>query len=103
MSGFGPAGCTPYFEVYQVKGVENDLLFSNKNDKEQVRFYYKNEGVIELEVTEKHLLYGNLLIQFKSVGSLSNSKLMRISFNTAFIGASNKLECTRWNISPEDL
>ena len=34
---------------------------------------------------------------------MSNSKLMRISFNTAFIGASNKLECTRWNISPEDL
>jgi hypothetical protein len=79
------------------------LLFTNKNDKDQVRFYYKTEGIIELEIKEKHLLYGNLLVQFKSAGSMSTSNLLRITFNTAFISNNNKLECTRWNISPENL
>lgn len=62
MSGFGPSGCTPYYEVYQVMGVENNFLFSNKKDTEQVRFYYKNEGIIELDVHEKIPLTGNLLV-----------------------------------------
>ena len=49
------------------------------------------------------LLFGNLLVKFKNVGSMSNSNLFRITFNTAFIGPSNRLEYGRWNISPEDL
>jgi len=99
------AGCKPFYEIYQVIGVENVLLFDNKNQKDQVKFYYITERVIELEIISDMpvLLYGNLLVKFKNMGTMSNQNLFRITFNTAFIGPSNRLEYGRWNISPENL
>ena len=48
-------------------------------------------------------LFGNIMINFKTVGAIRNSDLFRFTFNTAFIPKSNILIGTRWQISPEKL
>ena len=30
----GSSGCTPFFEIYQVRGLQNELIYDNKEDKE---------------------------------------------------------------------
>ena len=46
MQSYGKAGCTLFFEVYQVKGLVNELIYDNKEEPDQVKFYPKSEGVI---------------------------------------------------------
>lgn len=101
-SNFGNPGCKPYFEIYKVLGVENQLIYSNKDNKDQVKFYSKKNGCIELEI-DNLALFGNILIQFKTMGSLSNSNLFRTTFNTAFIGRNNSIEVNHKCVSPESL
>jgi|DEB0MinimDraft_12_1074336.scaffolds.fasta_scaffold43206_1 hypothetical protein len=59
--------------------------------------------MIELEIDPPIMLYGDIMVQFKSVGSINQSNLFRITFNTAFVESENKLKLSRWNISPENL
>lgn len=99
---FGNIGCKPYFEIYRVLGVHNELIYSNKDNKDQVRFYSRDDGFIQLDL-DNLPLFGNILVQFKTVGSISNSNLFRTTFNTAFIGRNNLFEVNRRCISPEDL
>ena len=48
-------------------------------------------------------LKGNIKIDFRSCGGLGSDKeVLRITFNTAFIGTSNRLFLTRTEISPEN-
>jgi hypothetical protein len=67
-----------------------------------VKFYGKNKGLIDLDINNLPL-YGNILIQFKTVGSISNSNMFRTTFNTAFIGKNNFYEVNHQCISPESL
>jgi phosphatidylinositol-3,4,5-trisphosphate 3-phosphatase/dual-specificity protein phosphatase PTEN len=99
---FGNIGCKPYFEIYRVLGVHNELIYSNKDNKDQVRFYSRDDGFIQLDL-DNLPLFGNILVQFKTVGSISNSNLFRTTFNTAFIGRNNLFEVNRRCISPENL
>ena len=46
-------------------------------------------------------LFGNIMIKFNSMGTLSNTDLFRATFNTAFINSSNILKLNRYEISPE--
>ena len=103
INGFGAPGCTPFFEIYQVHGLINELVYDNKDDKNQVKFYYKTDEVIDLVLNAKIHLYGNIMIQFKNKGRTSNSDLFRITFNTAFIDYTNCMICSRWQLSPENL
>jgi hypothetical protein len=98
---FGTAGCKPYMEIFQVKGIHNDLLYSNRTNTSQFRFYYKSEGEIVLEVPGNLKLYGNIMIQFKNASFSGTSYLFRLTFNTSFINKENILSCDRWQISPE--
>jgi len=34
VSSLGSSGCTPFFEIYQVRGLLNELIYDNKEDKE---------------------------------------------------------------------
>ena len=68
-----------------------------------MRKYRTNEGKIMLPIKTVLPLFGNIMINFKTVGSMKNSDLFRFSFNTAFIQKSNVIVGTRWQISPEKL
>ena len=68
-----------------------------------MKFYYKTDEVIDLVLNAKIHLYGNIMVQFKNKGSIGNSDLFRITFNTAFIDYTNFINCSRWHISPENL
>ena len=70
---------------------------------EQVRFYYKDEGVIELKLPGKLRIYGNIMVKFSYSSSFSFTpqELFRVTFNTAFISTENVLEVDRCSISPE--
>lgn len=51
-------------------------------------------------------MFGNILIVFSDTQRTWTAKateLFRVSFNTAFIGDSNRLELKRQHISPEDV
>ena len=96
-------GCKPYFTVFLTDGLKNYLKYDNKNEKDQVRYYTKEERVIELPVNSQLPLFGNIMIKFNAVGTLSNSDLFRVTFNTAFISSTNKLRLNRYEISPEKL
>ena len=102
MQSYGKAGCTLFFEVYQVKGLVNELLYDNKEEPDQVKFYPKSEGVIQLVLKTKLHLYGNILMIFKHSGSTMNSEIFRLSFNTGFIPSRNMIHCNREMVSPED-
>ncbi len=92
---YGAIGCRPYFEIFKVKGVLNEFVYSNKDDKDQVKFYESSLGMIKLKLKQPLHLHGNILIQFKQIGTLMTSNLFRITFNTAFIDKKNKLLCDR--------
>lgn len=68
-----------------------------------MKFYYAQEGIIDLVIRDDVPLVGNILIQFKAIGKLTTSNLFRISFNTAFIDRSNKIVVDKTLISPESL
>lgn len=103
MMGMGrTVGCCPFLEIYQVKGLENDLIYDNKDDK-QVKFFARENGQLEIKLNQKLHLYGNILIKFKHSGSTGNYDMFRVSFNTGFIPALNEIICNRLMISPEDL
>lgn len=69
-----------------------------------MRFYNKDEGVIELKLPGKLRIYGNIMVRFLHSRSfaLSPSELFRVTFNTAFISTENVLEVDRCSISPEN-
>lgn len=48
-------------------------------------------------------LCGSILVSFKYGGYITNSEFFRVSFHTAFIGPSNKIECKLYQISPENI
>ena len=96
-------GCKPYFIVNKVNGVDNQFKFDNLNEPEQVRFYKREEGGIDLEINTKIPICGSILIVFKHKGKMGESSMFRVSFHTAFIGYSNTLVCNRNQISPEDV
>jgi len=99
----GTPGCKPYMEIYQVKGLFNELIYSNRNNPMQFRFYYKAEGSINIEIPGNLKLYGNIMIKFMNASYAGTSSLFRTTFNTAFIKKDNILTCDRWQISPEAL
>ena len=80
------------------------LIYTNKDDENQVRFYYENE-VIDLVLPGKLRLYGNIMIKFyfSSSFAFTPQELFRITFNTAFVPVDNRIEVDRFMISPEDL
>jgi hypothetical protein len=82
-------------------GLEHKKIFENLDIEQQVRFYGEDEGKIELMLPGKLQLHGNILIKFKYHGTFNTPEMFRISFNTAFIGTSNILDLSRWEISPE--
>ena len=97
------SGSKLYYEIFRVgEHFRHDLLYTNKDKKDQVRFRYCEEGMINFEI-ENLELYGNIMIQFKSIGQLSTTNLFRITFNTAFLNIENKVQIKRLNISPESL
>jgi hypothetical protein len=98
----GSAGCKPFFELYNVKGVENELIYTNKGDSEEVKWYSSkaskndNSGVITFKFKKPLAIYGNILIKFKHIGSLTVvSNICRLTFNTAFVPYTNKLNFDR--------
>ena len=99
----GSAGCLPYFQVLHWNGMETTLLYENRKNLKQCRFYSRLEGKIDLKIKDKILLVGSIMIMVKNKGTLSNYELFRVTFNTAFIGSDNKLVCHRKMISPENL
>ena len=49
MNGMGrAAGCYLFFEVYRVKGLQNDLIYDNKIDPNQYKFYPVESAYIDL-------------------------------------------------------
>jgi len=97
------SGSSLFFEVYRLgDNFKQDLLYSNREKKEEVRFRYADEGIITYNI-ENLELYGNIIIQFKTIGKLTTSNLFRITFNTAFLNVENKVQIKRLNISPESL
>ena len=62
MQSMGVAGCTPFYEIYFVRGLQNDLIYSNKDDTEQVKFYYKTDNYIDLKLKDDVHLFGNLMV-----------------------------------------
>ena len=59
----GTPGCKPYFQIYQVKGIYNELLYDNRTVmRQQLRFYFKAEGSIDLEIPGNVKLAGNIMI-----------------------------------------
>jgi len=93
----------PFFTVFLTDGLKNYLKYDNKNEKDQVRYYSKEERVIELPVNSQLTLFGNIMIKFNALGTISNSDLFRVTFNTAFIPSTNVLKLNRYEISPEKL
>jgi len=83
--------------------METTLLYENKKNLDQCRFYWKDEIKIDFTIQEKLVLVGSIMISIKNRGTLNNYELFRVTFNTAFIGKSNKLVCHRKMISPENL
>lgn len=79
-------------------------MYTNKNDKDQVKNYKRGkdeEVVFDVDATVQ--VKGNIKIDFRSFGGLGSDKeVFRITFNTAFIGESNRLFLTRTEISPEN-
>ena len=86
----------PFFEVYSVNGLTETKLYDNLNETNQVRFYFKQEGMIKLVLPQKLRIYGNIMIKFKYTTTFSNSDLFRVTFNTAFIGSDNELNLDRF-------
>lgn len=66
-----------------------------------MRFYGQDENKIELKLPGKLQVHGNIMIKFKYHATLMTQDLFRITFNTAFIGTSNMVKLSRWEISPE--
>ena len=97
-------GCKPFFSVYKVNGLINELKFDNQNQPDQVRHYNNSqEEEIDIEIKTMVPLCGSMLVVFKHRGMMGDSNLFRVSFHTGFIGNSNTLTCTRKQISPEDV
>ena len=96
-------GCRPYFTVFLTDGLQNYLKYDNKNEKKQVKYYTKEDKFIELSVNKNLNLFGNIMIKFNNMGTLSNSDLFRVTFNTAFIPQNNILKLHRYEISPEKM
>ena len=47
-------GCNkPFFEIYQVLGLEHKKIYSNLEEENQVRFYGEDEDKIELRLPGK--------------------------------------------------
>lgn len=97
-------GCNkPFYEIYHVNGLQETKMYDNRNDEDQCRFYFKQEGCIKLRLPKKIRLYGNIMIKFKYATTFSTADLFRVTFNTAFIGMDNELKINRNQISPESL
>lgn len=56
------AGSKIFFEIYRVgENFTHDLLYTNKENKDQVRFRYCEEGIVDFKVDNLEL-YGNIMI-----------------------------------------
>ena len=78
-------------------------IFDNIGDLDQVRFYSKNEGLIELKLPGKLRVHGNIMVVFRYHATFSCPLLFRVTFNTAFVKANDQIEVDRLEISPESL
>jgi RNA polymerase subunit RPABC4/transcription elongation factor Spt4 len=94
---FGAPGCTPYFEVFRIEGLENQLIYDNRSE---AVFHNILSGMVYFKFPPLKL-YGNILIQFKSKGSMKDTNLFRLSFNTAFVGG--KMSLKKTELSPESI
>jgi len=71
-----------------MKNSKLELVYDNKDNKEQVKFYPKYRGsqiVLNLDLTLN--VYGSILIQFKTKGNFVSASvdLFYVTLNTAFI------------------
>jgi hypothetical protein len=102
-SGLGQTGLSkPYFEIYDMKN--SMLVYDNKDNKEQVKFYPKHKGsqiVLSLDSTLN--VYGSISIKFKTKGAFSSVDLFYVTLNTAFIPENGIVSFNRYQISPETL
>ena len=95
-------GCQPSFDIYHCNGLSVTKIFSYTSK----TFYNKNEGPINIELSEEEknsfTMRGDTKIVFRHVG-FTNKTLFRIMFNTAFIQNGNYIHAGKMELSPEDV
>jgi hypothetical protein len=98
-------GSKVYFQVYKYTGLESEEIYSNKNNKEQVKFRQIEQMAPQFDIISRLVLTGDTQISFKTPGyMLSGPKEeFRISFNPAFVPRSNKLRFNLTQLSPEKI
>lgn len=94
----------PYFEIYL--GNQDKVFYSNKlNYFEQKKIFSNNTNLISITDSNFDLtVSGDITVKIYNNGMLSNKKMGRISFNTAFLGDQQTTQIFRIHeIDPDNL
>ena len=83
--------------------MEYDKIYNSYyKEKKHYKTYYARDNKIDIQLSEKCPLVGNIMIYFRHIDWLGGiNEIFRYTFNTSYIPDDNMIVVDRWHLSPE--